>query len=126
MILLPKGPSRKKEKSAKRRDHVRVVAEVRKLVWNRSGGRCDLCGLYMAGEDGEMHEDPPRSATRGRPPSDRFSTRQCCRAHRACHAKQTLNVESIEFDDPVLRFDGPYIVCEKESRYVVFAQDSSR
>jgi hypothetical protein len=32
-----------------------------------------------------MHEDPPRSATRGLPPSQRFNATVCARLCAACH-----------------------------------------
>lgn len=40
----------------------------------------DCCGL-----PDQMHEDPPRSETRGLPPDQRFNERVCARLCAACH-----------------------------------------
>jgi hypothetical protein len=108
------------DKTAARLHKAAVIALVRAQVWIRSWamtplGRmecCDLCGKPMGGEDGEMHEEPSRADTAGKPPEERWNLSICCRAHKECHRKQTENIEWIYFQDPTLGFQGRYAVCQ--------------
>lgn len=72
--------------------HIRQVHErifqQRRTCQACSGMRWrDCCGL-----PDQMHEDPPRSATRGLPPEARFNeqvcARLCAQCHRDVHAKR--------------------------------------
>jgi len=70
---------------------------------------CQLCGgtRPTRGFPDEMHEDPPRSATRGLPPCERFNVRVCGRLCKPCHTDVTEKRLRVVFHDPVRRFDGP-------------------
>lgn len=71
---------------------------------------CQLCDGERWREcltDDHMHEDPPRSATRGRPMEERFNERVCGRVCWACHRDVTEGYLTVEFEDEVLRFAGP-------------------
>jgi hypothetical protein len=65
--------------------HIRQVREriflLRRTCQACSGTRWrDCCGL-----PDQMHEDPPRSETRGLPPAQRFNEHICARLCAACH-----------------------------------------
>ena len=65
--------------------HIQQVRQriflVRRTCQACSGTRLRDCG----GLPDQMHEDPPRSATRGLPPEQRFNERVCARLCSACH-----------------------------------------
>lgn len=69
--------------------HIRAVRQqvfhARRTCQACSGTRWRDCN----GWPDQLHEDPPRSATRGLPPAVRFNVRVCARLCRACHCDVT-------------------------------------
>jgi hypothetical protein len=65
--------------------------------------RCQVCAGLRRGEcDGrpdEMHEDPPRSATRGMAPYLRFNILVCGRLCHVCHRDVTERRIKLRFRD---------------------------
>jgi hypothetical protein len=57
-----------------------VIQSVHDYIW-QTRPCCQLCGGSRKDEcmglPDQMHEDPPRSATRGRPPAERFNLIVC-------------------------------------------------
>ena len=85
------------------------IQAVREFVF-RTRWTCQLCGGRRSAEclgPDEMHEDPPRSATRGKPMSERFNPMVCGRLCNACHRDVTEKRIRVVFHDPALRFMGP-------------------
>jgi hypothetical protein len=87
-----------------------TITAVRQIVF-ATRFSCQLCRgartAECAGLPDEMHEDPPRSKTRGLPPEVRFNARVCARLCHACHADVTEHRLRIVFLDPVRGFLGP-------------------
>ncbi len=68
------------------------IQQVRAEIF-RTRPTCQLClgtrSKDCFGRPDQMHEDPPRSATRGRPPQERYNDRVCARLCAACHQDVT-------------------------------------
>lgn len=86
-----------------------VLNAVHDYVW-RLRPNCQLCHGARSSEcmglPDQMHEDPPRSATRGRPPWERFNILVCGRVCAACHRDLTEHRLRVHFADPHLGFLG--------------------
>jgi hypothetical protein len=87
-----------------------VKTAVHEYIW-KTRPLCQLCGgarrRECSGFGDEMHEEPPRSATVGKPPEERFNLLVCGRLCKACHRDVTENRLRIVFRDPVRGFLGP-------------------
>ena len=111
----PIGELKSEQKVREHNYERRVKAEVREEVWRRSmrgtiGGYCDACGKsFLSALDGHLHEDPPRSKTRGLPVEERFNLRVCSRVHPDCHEKLTRHEWVILFEGDY-GFQGQYSV----------------
>ena len=81
------------------------IAAVRQQVFARDA-RCRVSGLKSDDYD-QLHEDPPRSATRNMPMEVRFNSRVCIRLNREIHRLVTEKRIQIVKVDPALGFDGP-------------------
>lgn len=102
----PKPESRRREKGRKDRAEAKVIKAVRRQVFSRDSA-CRICqGTRSSGCYDQMHEDPPRSATRGMAPEARFNTRVCCRVCISCHQDLTEHRRRIRFADLATGFDG--------------------
>ena len=104
------GETREQAKTRAHDIEVAVISAVHDWIWaNRPC--CQLCQGRRAGEcmglPDQMHEDPPRSATRGLPSWERFNLLVCGRLCAACHADVTAHKIQIVFLDPVAGFMGP-------------------
>ena len=99
------GSTRAETKASARKALAAYIAAVRQQVFARDA-RCRVSGL-KSDEDDELHEDPPRSATRNMPMDVRFNSRVCIRLNREIHRLVTEKRIQIVKVDPVLGFDGP-------------------
>jgi hypothetical protein len=81
------------------------IAAVRAQVFDRDPC-CRVSGLKSDLFD-EMHEDPPRSKTRGMPKEDRFNLMVCIRLNRDIHRLVTEKKIRLVKVDPALGFNGP-------------------
>ena len=95
------------------REHVEeatIIQAVHDYIW-RTRWACQLCRGRRRSEchgfEDEMHEDPPRSATRGLPPAERFNLIVCGRLCHACHRDVTENRVRVVFSNPALGFLAP-------------------
>lgn len=104
------GETRDEQKAREDAAEAEHIKTVRDYIW-RTRHTCQLCGgarfLDCGGLPDEMHEDPPRSATRGRPLAERFNLIVCGRLCHACHEDVTHHRIVVEFADPNLGFLGP-------------------
>ena len=102
--------TRADEKARARRIEVAVIQAVREWIWTNRPPWCQLCQgarhAECAGFPDEMHEDPSRAKTRGKPPWERFSIIICGRLCHACHRDVTENRLRIVFDNPATGFMG--------------------
>jgi hypothetical protein len=103
----------KRRNAQRRKDAAVVIAEVRELVFALDGV-CAVCGGAPRGTD-EMHEVRSRAQTRGLPPEERFSRRNCVRLHRACHNDVTEHRVEMAFLDPAEGMDGGLVVQRRGS-----------
>lgn len=105
------GETRDEQQAREHRLEVAVIHAVHEWIWHQRP-YCQLChGMRQhecLGPD-EMHEDPPRSKTRGLPPEQRFNLLVCGRLCQACHSDVTHRRLTIVFLDPLRRFMGPII-----------------
>lgn len=107
---LPFGKGEPRRRTKRRRDdHERaVIAAVWADVFRRDQA-CRYCGgarrNWLPDQMDEALE--PRSATRGRPPEERFNTWNCCRACSRCHSDKTENRIRVVAENPALGCDGP-------------------
>lgn len=87
-----------------------VIEAVHDYIW-KTRTSCQLCHgsrrSECAGMPDEMHEDPSRAETRGRPAHERFNLIVCSRLCLACHRDVTENRIEIEFTVPALGFMAP-------------------
>lgn len=108
----PIGIGRGRDRAAERAAEVAVIRAVRSYIW-ATRHACQAChGRRRAechGRPDEMHEDPPRSATRGLPPEQRFNLIVCARLCYRCHRDVTEHRIRLE-TDPTLGFLGPVTV----------------
>lgn len=102
--------TRADEKARARRIEVAVIQAVREWIWTNREPYCQVCqGRRRAecmGLPDEMHEDPSRAKTRGKPPWERFNIIICGRLCHACHRDVTENRMRLVFADPFDRFMG--------------------
>jgi hypothetical protein len=120
-LALPKPESRKAQKRRQDDEDAEHVSQIRMFVWIRSTHRCELCGGWLGEVAGEMHHDPSKAKTRGRPEHERTNEQMCCRACSTCHTHQTENRRDVVFFSD-RRFMGPYAVVDKAGE-VFFQQD---
>jgi hypothetical protein len=103
------GPKVETAQTWSREDELVVVLLTRRAVWALHSS-CQACGGARSADCGgfpdEMHEEPPRSATRGRPPAERFNLIVCGRLCKACHIDVTEHRIKLVLS-PVLGFLGP-------------------
>jgi len=77
------------------------------VVWARDPW-CRLCqGRRPVFLPDQMHEDPPRSQTRGLPKEQRWNLAVCCRLCHSCHEDVTRRRIRIRFLNPAEGFNGP-------------------
>lgn len=104
------GESQDERKTRAAAVEAAVIQAVHDFIWHTRSA-CQLCHGRRrdecAGFPDEMHEDPPRSATRGKPPWERFNIKVCGRLCKACHRDVTENRLTIRFSDPALKFMRP-------------------
>lgn len=104
------GETRQQQKARADAHENAVIQATHDAVWLRHGC-CQLCRGLRSREcrarRDQMHEDPPRAATRGLPPAQRFNVRVCGRLCWICHRDVTEKRLRICFADPVQRFLGP-------------------
>lgn len=101
-----------------------MIRRVREELFARTQD-CAVCGMpefitrgFHPKSTHEMHEDPPRSKTRGRPPEERFNSRVCMRICPICHADYTAHRVKCE---PLTSkgFAGPYrVLVKRQSEWV--------
>lgn len=103
------GETSKHRKAKERKDQAAWIKRVREKVFQDRpncqichGARWDEC----LGLPDQLHEDPPRSKTRGLPMQERFNPRVCGRLCAACHKDVTEHRLTIWFEDETLRFQG--------------------
>ena len=105
------GETRDQQKTREDAEEARVIREVRAYIW-RTRFCCQVCGgarQHECAKADEMHEHEPRSATRGRPPQERFNLVNCGRLCEKCHRDVTEHRMVLTFLDPALGFLGPVI-----------------
>jgi 5-methylcytosine-specific restriction endonuclease McrA len=96
---------RKVEKQAKRKRSSEVIRRVREQVFRRDA-RCRVCGEVEGFVRHHMHEIVYRSHTRGRPPEQRFNTKNCLRVCESCHHRLHARQVQVVFCDPELGANG--------------------
>ena len=84
-----------------------VITAVHDYIW-ATRPSCQLCHGARKDEcmglPDQMHEDPPRSKTRGLPPVQRFNLIVCGRLCAVCHRDVTENKLRIVYSAPALGF----------------------
>lgn len=107
------GEPRQQKKRREDRLEVEWIKQVREKVFARSpscqichGSRRDEC----MGLPDQLHEDPPRSKTRGLPLQERFNERVCGRLCAACHRDVTEYRIEIAFHDEKRGFKGGVVI----------------
>ncbi len=114
-----KPEPRKKAKARGKRQEKALKAKVRADIWQRSQGRCELCGRPVNETEGQWHHDPSKAKTRGMAPEHRHTLAGGARSHVSCHQQITDERWEVVFDSELLRFNGGYRVIEKPSRFVL-------
>lgn len=101
------GATVKEARRLKKAHEVDVIIATRDYIW-ATRPVCQLCrgNRYLAGFTDEMHEEPPRSRTRGLPPDKRFNPIVCGRLCAICHRDVTEHRLRIVFADRALGFLG--------------------
>ncbi len=106
------GATRRERKELEDSAEAARITFVRQLVFQQRSA-CQYCGgtrkAECMGLPDQMHEEPSRAATRGRPLEERFNLTVCGRACAACHRELTGDVgikKKTVFDDPDLGFRG--------------------
>lgn len=124
-LAFAKGRTRAEEKREERADLVATISVVRQALFGLTNV-CAVCGdpesvsdLKWPKRGHEMHEDPPRSKTRGLPASERFNLRVCMRICYGCHSAYTLHDVRCVAIDPLLGFAGDYDVERNVDGYWV-------
>lgn len=109
------GESLEEKRAREDAEEAAVITEVREYIW-RTRPSCQLCHgarrKDCMGLEDQMHEDPPRSKTRGLPPRERFNLIICGRLCAACHRDVTENRLRVVFSNPALGFLAP-VTAEK-------------
>jgi hypothetical protein len=113
----------KQEKTEKRAGHRDVVSDVRAKVFELD--RACICGKCPPSDTDEMHELESRAKTRGRPPEERFSTKNCVRLSRKCHLETTGDIGrgrtlDIQVLDPEKGADGKLMLMFKNGRLAFY------
>ena len=106
--------TRATEQQARRTATTQRIREVRTIVFVRDSV-CRVCEgkrKTAACIPDELHEDPPRSKTRGLSPEVRFSSAVCIRLCTACHEDVTRHRIRVVKIDPGLGFDGRIVVLK--------------
>lgn len=116
-------PTRKKAKKAKKAVQSDVVMSVHDEVWALDPA-C-ICGSCKPAATDEMHELNSRAKTRGMAPEIRFSTKNCVRLSRKCHAMVTGEVGhgkrlKIQILDDTLGANGPLLLTWKTGKLVTY------
>lgn len=95
------GPTRKQTHARERRKQAAWIQQVREKVFH-DRPTCQIChGARWAecmGLPDQLHEDPPRSKTRGLPMYERFNPRVCGRLCAACHKDVTEHRLEVKFE----------------------------
>lgn len=111
------GPTSKQEKASKRSAEAKWIKQVREKVF-RDRPNCQICHgarwEECMGLPDQLHEDPPRSKTRGLPMQVRFNPRVCGRLCAACHKDVTEHRIVVMFDDAERRFASSIYYVEIE------------
>jgi hypothetical protein len=104
------GKTRQQISDAYDRAEAAWIRRVHDQVW-AAHETCQLCyGLRSMFRDADqMHEDPPRSATRNFPLEQRFSRTICGRLCVVCHDDVTNGRLKITFLQPELGFMGAIV-----------------
>lgn len=97
-LAFPKGPTRQHVKELKDAAEAAQIKKTRALLWVMRQ-TCACCGeteiqtrrRSPAKWTHEMHEDPSRAETKGRPPEERFNLVVCMRICPPCHRDYTAN-----------------------------------
>lgn len=100
------GPTRADDRAAKRAELARTIRAARSDVMVRDR-LCRACGQRRATE---MHEQPSRAQTRGKPPTERFNLRVCVGLCTPCHRDVTAHRMSLTPVRPESGFEGPIVV----------------
>lgn len=107
-LAFAKGITREAEKIQTRLEKNERISTVRRQVWARSEGRCELCretepDAFRRGDTGklahELHECYSRAKTRRMKAALRFSTAWCIRVCPACHRRLTATRLVVAFFD---------------------------
>ena len=111
------GETRKQAKAKARRTQAQWIKQVREKVF-RERPNCQIChGARWAecgGVPDQLHEDPPRSKTRGWPIYERFNPMVCGRLCAACHKDVTEKRLWLTFADE-RRFAG-HVMWNRDHR----------
>lgn len=103
------GETREQRKRRKEREEAAVVSAVHDEVFS-TRATCQLCDGRRRGDcmglPDQMHEDPSRAQTRGRPPEERFNLVICGRLCAACHRDVTEEKIVVMFEDRTLGWLG--------------------
>lgn len=124
-LALPKGKTRDEQKAEQHAAEVKQIAKTRRKLWKLTSTCCacgdseDITAQKCAVPQHQMHEDPPRSLTRGLPPEERFNIYVCGRICPLCHPKATEHVIRFNFHDSIKRFRGDYDVIDVASGHIV-------
>lgn len=120
-LAFPKGMSKADKKAAEHADLVAYIKAIREALFARTNV-CACCGdtealsIRKHGLPHQMHEDPPRSTTRGLPKEERFNLRVCMRICADCHNKYTHHkIWCVALSD--LGWAGDYDVRRKREGY---------
>ena len=108
---------------AKKREQSKVVATVREEVFALDP-KC-ISGLHPPSLHDQMHELVSRAKTRGRPPKDRFSTKNCVRLSPATHADVTENRCVITWADDRMA-NGVLTLTWKTGRIVTYRRNPDK
>jgi hypothetical protein len=101
------GETREEQKDREDLREHEIITAVRRYIW-RTRPVCQLCyGKRASRLPDQMHEDPSRAHTRGKPPEERFNLLVCGRLCALCHADVTEGRLRIVFEKPTLGFLGP-------------------
>lgn len=127
---LPKGVPLEVERAQDKRAEQAHIRKVRAEVFATSQV-CAFCGeterrsgLRQAKRAHEMHEDPSRAQTRGKPLEKRFSVRICARVCQNCHGMATAHVIWPLFKDHQQRWLGDYEVVHRDGRLLARKTDA--
>lgn len=101
---------------SKRQALAAQITAVREDIFTHRDLACRVTGL--SSEFDQLHEDPPRSKTRGLPPEQRFNRHVCIRLNAKIHQLVTEKKIRLVKVDPVRGFDGPIQVIYVDGKSV--------